>query len=159
MTHNRESPSYPYPLGLITGLTILYVLTAKLGLAISVVGENVTFIWPPTGLSLAALMIFGYRPWPGVALGSFIANMLTSVSLPTVIGIATGNTLEAVVGAYLLNRYAGADGFALDRVRGVFALIVLAAGFSTMVSATLGVTSLCAGGVVSWSDFATVWRV
>ncbi|MBU1191525.1 MAG: EAL domain-containing protein [Gammaproteobacteria bacterium] len=159
MANNRESSFSNYPLGLIAGLTILYVLTAKLGLALSVVGENVTFIWPPTGLSLAALMIFGYRLWPGIALGSFIVNALTSVPLYTAVGIATGNTLEAVVGAYLLSRYTGGEGFALDRVRGVFALIVLAAGCSTMVSATLGVISLCFGGIVTWGDFAAVWRV
>lgn len=159
MPRNREFQPSPFPLSLIIGLTVLYVLTAKMGLALSVVGENVTFIWPPSGLSLAALLVFGYRLWPGIALGSFIVNALTSVPLYTAIGIAIGNTLEAVVGAYLLNRYAGAEGFSLDRVRGVFSLIVLAAGCSTMVSATLGVISLCFGGIVPWADFAAVWRV
>ena len=151
--------THPFTLGLIFGLAILYVVTAKLGLSLSVVGETVTFIWPPTGLSLAALMVFGYRLWPGILLGSFVVNALTPVSLVTALGISVGNTLEALVGAYLLTRYAGAEGFALERMRGVFALIVLAAGVSTMVSATLGVLSLCSNGVVAWDDFGAVWRV
>ncbi len=146
-------------LGLIALLTGLYFLTAKLGLALSVVGKSVTLIWPPSGLSLAALLIFGYRLWPGVALGSFIVNALTAtVPLAAALGMATGNTLEAVVGAYLLHRIVGTP-FSLDRVRHVVALIVVAATGSTLISATLGVLSLCAGGVVPWSSFLSVVRV
>ncbi len=146
-------------LGLIALLTGLYLLTAKLGLALSVVGESVTLIWPPSGLSLAALLIFGYRLWPGVALGAFVVNALTAnVPLAAALGMATGNTLEAVVGAYLLNHIVGTP-FTLDRVRHVVALILVAAAGSTLIGATLGVLSLCAGGVVPWENFLSVARV
>lgn len=151
---------HPYAtLGLIALLTGLYLMSAKLGLALSVVGKSVTLIWPPSGLSLAALLIFSYRLWPGVALGSFIVNALTAnIPLITALGMATGNTLEAVVGAYLLNHIVGTP-FSLDRVRHVVALIVVAAAGSTLISATLGVFSLCAGGVVPWPNFLSVMRV
>ncbi len=158
MTTARDFQRRYATAGLIVLLIGLYYLTAKLGLALSVVGQSVTLIWPPTGLSLAALLIFGYRLWPGIALGAFIINSLTSVPLLTALGMSMGNTLEALIGAWLLNQYAGAA-FSLDRIRHVVALIVLAGAGSTMVSATLGVFSLCSGGVVSWSDFMHVWRV
>src|SRR5436309_2879516 len=85
-----------------------------------------------------------YRLWPGIALGAALANTFTAdVPAVTVLGITIGNTLEALLGAYLLR----AAGFrmSLDRVRDVLALVVLAAGLSTMASATLGVTSLWIG--------------
>ncbi len=144
--------------GLILLLAGLYFLTAKLGLALSLVGHSVTLIWPPSGLSLAALLIFGYRLWPGVALGAFVVNALTNVSLLAALGMAGGNTLEALLGAYLLNRLAGKP-FSIDRVRGVMALIIAAAAGSTLVGALVGVSSLCWDGVVPWNKFVAVLRV
>ena len=100
--------------------------------------------------------MWGYRIWPGVALGAFLANAWTDVPLYTTLGITTGNTLEAVVGAWLLNRV----GFraSLARVRDVFALVVLGAIVSTTVSATIGVTSLLVGDEIASGDFGLVWR-
>ena len=144
--------------GLILALAGLYFLTAKLGLALSLVGNSATLIWPPSGLSLAALLIFGYRLWPGVALGAFAVNALTNVSLLAALGIAGGYTAEALLGAYLLNRLAGQP-FSIDRVRAVIALIVAAAAGSTLVGALVGVSSLCWDGVVPWNQFASVVRV
>src|SRR5207245_3779096 len=71
-------------------------------------------------------------------------------------GIAVGNTLEAVLGAWLLRQGVGFSN-PLDRLRDVLALLVLAAGVSTTVCATIGVTSLCLGGVQSWADYAPLW--
>src|SRR5438105_14463752 len=86
-------------------LAAVYFATAKLGLKLALVAEQVTPVWPPTGIALAALLLFGRRLWPGVWLGAFLANVFTpheSVSIAC--GLATGNTLEALVGAYLLQR-------------------------------------------------------
>src|SRR6185503_1145748 len=120
---------------------------------------SITAVWPPTGIALAALVIGGYRLWPGVALGAALANTFTAdVPALTVLGITIGNTLEALVGAYLLR----AAGFraSLNRVRDVLALVVLAAGLSTTVSATLGVTSLWIGDEIrSSSELPSAWRV
>jgi integral membrane sensor domain MASE1 len=76
-------------------------------------------VWPPTGLALAAVLLLGYRVWPAVLVGAYLVNVTTAGSIATSIGIATGNTLEAVVGAYLVNRFAnGRDAF--DRPEDVF---------------------------------------
>jgi PAS domain S-box-containing protein len=137
-----------------------YFGTAKLGLQLAFEHASITAVWPPTGIALAALLIWGYRLWPGVALGAALANSFTGDAPPiSVLGITIGNTLEALVGAYLLVRVARFRP-SLDRVRDVLALVVLAAGLSTMVSATVGVTSLWIGDQIHTAgELPSAWRV
>ena len=144
---------YAIKLALIAGA---YYGSAKLGLHLAFETASVTAIWPPSGIALAAVVLWGYRVWPGVALGALLANAWTGVPLVTVLGITCGNTLEGVAGAFLLRRL----GFrpSLERLRDVLAL-VLAAVASTAISATVGVTSLMIGDAVSFDHFGSVWRV
>jgi PAS domain S-box-containing protein len=145
-------------LGGILVLAALYFGAAKLGLSMAVAAEQVSAVWPPTGLSLAALLIFGYRLWPGIWLGAFLANATANEPIAVACGVATGNTLEAVAGSWLLVRYVGFDS-ALERLKDVLGLIVLAACASTMISATIGVASLSLGGVQAWSQFGFLWSI
>jgi integral membrane sensor domain MASE1 len=133
-----------------------YYCSAKLGLALAFETRSVTAIWPPTGIALAALVLWGRRYWPGVALGALLANAWTGVPLAAVLGITAGNTLEALVGAYLLERARIRP--SLEWIRDVLALVFLAAVLSTAVSATIGVASLLAGGEIDSGDLASVWR-
>jgi serine phosphatase RsbU (regulator of sigma subunit)/integral membrane sensor domain MASE1 len=145
----------------IAGCAILagaYYGAAKLGLSFAFETRSVTAVWPPTGLALAALVLWGYRFWPGVAVGAFLANSWTGIPLAAAIGLSCGNTLEALAGAFLLHRVAHFRP-TLDRVRDVLALVVLAAVASTAISATIGVATLIAAGEVAGGDFASVWRV
>jgi integral membrane sensor domain MASE1 len=124
-------------------------------LTLAVVHASATAVWPPAGIGLAALLLLGYRVWPGIFLGAFLANITTAGSTATSIGIATGNTLEALVGAYLVTRFAhGSNAF--DRAQEVFRFAV-AGMLSTTVSATLGVTSLALGGYARWVDYGAIW--
>jgi integral membrane sensor domain MASE1 len=66
-------------------LAAVYLGAAKVGLSMAFVAEQVTAVWPPTGIALAALLLFGYRAWPGIALGAFLANAATSRTPPTAI--------------------------------------------------------------------------
>ena len=109
-------------------------------------------------IALAALLLFGSRAWPGITLGAFVANATANAPLGTAAGIALGNTLEALLGAWLLRRLVGFDK-ALERVHDVLGLVVLAAGVSTMVSATIGATSLCLGGLKPWTAYPALWSV
>ncbi len=140
----------------VVALAGVYYGAAKLGLELAFETPSVTAVWPPTGIALAALVLGGYRLWPGVALGAFLANSWTGVPVYAVLGIAAGNTLEAVVGTYLLRRV----GFrpSLERVRDVLSLAALAAVVSTTVSATFGVTSLLAADEIATGDYGSVWR-
>ncbi|MDR7376605.1 signal transduction histidine kinase [Rhodoferax ferrireducens] len=140
----------------LAGVTLLYVATAKAGLLLAVVGHTVTLVWAPSGIALAALLAYGYRMAFGVAIGAFIANAWSELPLAAAAGIAAGNTLEALAGAFLLLRLAGFRN-ALDRRRDVFALILLAAVCATMLSAFVGVATLSLGKVIAAGDYATVW--
>jgi PAS domain S-box-containing protein len=133
-----------------------YFGTAKLGLGLAFDNASVTAIWPPSGIALAATLIWGYRIWPGIAAGALLANTWTGVPPITVLGITCGNTLEAMAGAYLLHRVDFR--ISLARVRDVFALFALAALVSTMVSATIGVASLYVGDHVTVEAIPSTWR-
>jgi signal transduction histidine kinase len=141
----------------VVGLGAIYVVAARLGLRLDAVAGFATLVWPASGISLAALVLFGYRLWPGVFLGAVIANLLTGAPLLAALGIGVGNTLEAVVGTYALRRIPGFRP-SLDRVRDVVALIALAAGLGTMISATIGVASLYLAGIVRIDGAAKAWR-
>jgi class 3 adenylate cyclase/integral membrane sensor domain MASE1 len=141
----------------VAGLAGAYYGAAKLGLHLAFETHSVTAVWPPAGIALAALVLWGYRLWPGVALGAFLANSWTGIPLYAVLGITLGNTLEPLAGAWLLHRVAGFKP-SLDRVRDVLALLLLAGGVSTAISASLGVGSLLLAGQIGGGDFPTVWR-
>ena len=110
------------------------------------------------GHRVAALLLFGNRVWPGITLGAFLANATANTPLVAAAGIALGNTLEALAAAWMLRRLVKFD-HALERVKDVVGLLILAALLSTMVSATMGVTSLCLGGVKPWSAYLDLWTV
>jgi integral membrane sensor domain MASE1 len=136
-------------------LTITYFAAAKLGLLLAVVHPSATAVWPPTGIALAALMIFGFEMWPGIFIGAFLVNILTAGSVMSTLGIAMGNTLEAILGAFLLIRFANGRN-TLDRPQDVFRFTLLAGFTSPMVSAIFGVTSLYLAGYVAWADCRSI---
>jgi len=139
-------------------LAAVYYAAAKLGFTLTDIAKQVTAVWPPTGIALAAVLLWGPRVWPGIMLGALLANATADEPLVTALGISIGNTLEALVGAWLLQRYAG-QGPYLKSVKGVFGLILCAATVSTIISATIGTLSLCLGGVQPKESFAALWFV
>ncbi len=143
---------------LIAGVALAYLAAARFGLSLAFGTKQVTAVWPPTGLALAALLAGGQRLWPGVALGAFAANALADEPLTAAAWIAGGNTLEAVTGAWLLRKVEGFE-LSLGRAVDVLALALLGAGLSCTVSATLGVGALVAHGLVPSSAALSVWRV
>jgi PAS domain S-box-containing protein len=136
-------------------LAAVYVAAAKLGIELSVARGVVTPVWAPTGIAIAALFLFGRNLWPAVALGALVANATSDASLGVSAAIAVGNTVEALVGSELLRR-AGVRP-ALDRVRDVIALIVLAALAAPVIAATNGVTALLVAGDVESSSYGSEW--
>src|SRR5215216_4032891 len=124
-------------------VALSYIFVARIGLSLDAVGGFATLVWPASGIALAALLLGGFRLWPAIAIGAFVANYLSGAPPLAAVGIAIGNSIEAVSGAYLLRKVPGFR-YQLDRVRDVLAMIVLAAGLSTLVAATIGVTTLLA---------------
>lgn len=137
-------------------LAIVYVIAARIGLALGAVSGFATLVWPASGIALAALVRCGYRLWPGVFIGAAVVNMIVGAPPLVGVGIGIGNTLEALLGAYLLNRVADFSP-ALDRMRDVLAVLA-AAALSTVVAATVGVGTLSAAGLVADGQLFVTWR-
>lgn len=138
----------------------IYFLAGKASLRLPFVHLSATTVWLLTGATLAAFLFLGYRIWPGIFLGAFLVNLTTAgsvvTSIATSIGIAAGSTLEGIAGAYLVKRFArGLKAF--DRTQDVFKFALCAGMISTMLSATLGVTSLCLGGFAKWASYGSIW--
>jgi integral membrane sensor domain MASE1 len=125
-------------LGIGIAVAVAYVLAARLGFRFAFVAEQVTTVWAPTGIGLAALVLWGPALAPAIWIGAFAANAGSSAPLWTAAAVATGNTLEAIAGAWMLTRVVGFDP-KLRRLRDVVAIILAGAALSTLVSATVGV--------------------
>ncbi len=143
-------------LGTVAALAAVYFIAGKLGLQLAYVHASATAVWPCTGIAIAALLVFGYRVWPGILIGAFLVNLTTAGSVATSIGIAIGNMLEGLVGCYLVSRFArGKEAFA--RAQDIFKFALLVGMAATTVSATIGVATLAVGGFANWSAFGSMW--
>ncbi len=133
----------------------IYILSGKSGLSFAFLNPSATPIWLPTGIVLTVLLFFGYRVVPGIFLGAFILNNLTAGTTLTSLGIAIGNTLEGVIIAYFVKKFANGV-HAFENVSNIFKF-TFSAILGTMVSATIGVSTLVFGGFASALTFGSVW--
>lgn len=143
----------------VVGLLILaaaYFGAAKFGLHMMTVGQLVSLVWPPAGIATAAVVLFGYRVWPGLLLGAFLAELATPFPGLNALFVACGSTLEALVGARMIKCCTG-DSPYLESLRGILGLLVLAAFGATMISATVGVLNLCFSRLLPWSLYGEHW--
>src|SRR5690242_9599380 len=90
---------------ILLGIGVAYFTCAKAGLLLASINPSATPIWPPTGLALAVALLLGYRIIPAILLGAFVANATTAGTVATSGAIAIGNTLECLVGAWLIKRW------------------------------------------------------
>ena len=141
---------------LLAGIAALYVVGGKLGLRLGIVHPSVSAVWAPTAVSLAALLMLGTRAWPVVFGAAFLVNVTTMGTVWTALGIATGNTLEGVLGAWAVRRWAE-GGRAFDSGRNVVRFAALGALAAPMVSATLGVTSLFLSRYARLDEVGAMW--
>jgi signal transduction histidine kinase len=154
-----SSPRIPN-LARLAALALAYVVLAKIGLRVATVGRSVTLVWPPTGLSLAALLLGSRRLWPAIAVGAFVVNVTTpGIGVVTAAIFAAGNTLEAVVGASLVARRPFRP--QLDDARDVLRLALFGAGLAPAVSASFGTLGLYRAALIPvpalWSTFRVWW--
>src|SRR5262245_38901668 len=143
-------------IGGLIGIGLAYFVLAKSGLALALIHPSASAIWPPTGFALAAIVLWGYRVWPAIFLAAMIANATAAGSIGTAIAIATGNTLEALVGAALINIWCnGRDAFSTSN--GVAKFVVICVVLATPISATVGITALAIAGDADWANFTRIW--
>src|SRR6201993_1539505 len=142
-------------LPLIGLLAIAYIIAGKLGLMLASLHASASPVWPPAGIALAAMLLFGCRVWPAIFVGAFVVNLTTAGNIATSLAIAAGNTLEALAGAWLVNRFGSGRNFC-DRPQGVFKFAI-AEAISTLISASLGVSSLALAGFANWNSYGAIW--
>ena len=154
---NATIRSYTFYLLKIVVLGISYYAAAQIGLRWATVGEQVTLIWFPTGIALAALFLFGSNLWPGVALGALAVYVSTHAPLLFMFS-AVGNTLQAVTAVFLLRKLHFNP--QIGHLADIFALLI-SAFLSTAISAAIGSLLMAASGVIVWTNWsvalATWW--
>src|SRR6266480_2330986 len=136
-------------------LTLVYFIAGKFGLMLASLYASASPVWPAAGVALAALLVLGYRVWPAIFVGAFLVNVTTAGNVATSLAVASGNTLEAMCGAWLVNRFSGGT-TVFDRPQGVFKF-ALAALVSTIISPAFGVTSLALAGFADWTNYGAIW--
>jgi signal transduction histidine kinase len=142
-------------LPLVAAVAVAYLIGARLGLQLAFANRNVTAVWPPTGIAVAALLLFGVRVLPGVAIGAFLANLTNGAGLEAAALITVGNTLAPLTAGLLLTRVLRMR-HDLGRVRDVTVLVV--AGLVGMtISATLGTVALLVSGGLAPADYGETW--
>ena len=138
----------------LLGIGIAYFVLAKIGLTLASINSSTSAIWPATGFALASVLVWGYRAGPAVLVASFAANVTNVGSIYQATGIALGNTLEALVAAWLINVWCdGRETFATTTGVAKFALVCVS---STTLSATVGIASLIFSGDAP-TAFAMTW--
>ncbi len=140
----------------VAGLAAVYFVAGKLGLQLAYVHASATAVWPCTGIAIAALLVFGYRVWPGILIGAFFVNLTNAGSAQTSIAIAAGNTLEGLAACYMVQRFAQGKA-AFSRAADVFKFAFLAGIVATAISATIGVTILATSGFADWAAYGSIW--
>src|SRR5690242_17870053 len=156
MDGNASRQGIARSVGIALAIATAYIAAALIGFRLAFVAQQITTVWAPTGIAVAALLLGGIRWWPVVWIAAFVSNATTDAPLWTAALIAAGNTGEAALAAFALDRSTNFDP-ALNRVRDVVAFIIVAVGSATMLSATVGVATLCAAHVQPWSRFGALW--
>ena len=162
MTHGPESTTPGLAQRTLTALGMglvflaIYFAAGKFGLSLAFFNASASPIWPPTGLALAVVLLWGYRFGFAIFAGAFLVNITTQGSVATSLAIGCGNSLEALLGAWLVGRFVDRRNI-FDKPAGIFQFAVLAAVLSTTISPLFGVTSLCLGGFTPWNQYGASW--
>ncbi|MBF0344515.1 MAG: CHASE domain-containing protein [Nitrospirae bacterium] len=150
----------------IAGTAAAYFLAGKLSLLLAIPPGYATAVWPPSGIALSSVLLFSYRVWPGILIGSFCVNVFTSLdtsstdaiikslALPAVIG--AGASLQALIGVFLINRFVGQYN-PLNREQNILKFFLLAGPVSCLTNATIGPAAMMLFGIITWSNYLFTW--
>lgn len=145
--------SYPLQIEIVF---VGYFVAGKFGLSVPFTDWNVSPVWPPAGIALASVLLFGLRVWPGIALSAFCVNFFSPIPHLAAFGIAFGNTSSAVLAGYLLRRIPGFD-WKLGRLQDIIAVGCFGSLLGAAVAASIGTTTLYVSGLRPWTQFSSSW--
>src|SRR6187551_179326 len=141
---------------ILVSLTLAYVVLGKLGLALAYSDRAASLVSPPAGIALGAFLILGYRIWPAMLAAGVILYSATIGPVPAALAMAGANTLESLLAAYLVNRYASGRHALQNPGNSLrFAGVLLLS--SMTLSATAAATSLALGDVAQWTSYGSIW--
>src|SRR4029077_4238072 len=132
-----------------------YFVAARMSLALAIPPGYATPVWPPSGIALAAALLSGSRIWPGIWIGAALVNLTVEASFITAALVATGNSLEAIVGGTLIRRYVGIHRY-FERSEDVIKFILLCA-LSPVIAATVALVPLAFGHALSCLEILRNW--
>ncbi len=127
-----------------------------LGMKLAVASGNISPVWPATGIAIAAVYLGGYRLAPGVFFGALVFEWLTGAPWIVLLGGPAANMLEPIIAVYAIRRFTSDSG-PLESSLSVVKYFFFAGILATAVSATIGVASMCAGGLGSWDQYGYLW--
>ncbi|HWQ37982.1 MAG TPA: MASE1 domain-containing protein [Burkholderiales bacterium] len=143
--------------GILAFGTVAYWLLGQLGVHIAHVHEP--YVGPlglAAGVGFALLIIFGYRYWPAIAIGTLAVGLQHGLP-PLVAGaIAVANVLNTLLAVYLLRRYADFDR-TLGRLRDAMALVLICAFLGCALACATAVAVLWFAGMVPQDELVAVW--
>jgi PAS domain S-box-containing protein len=140
----------------LAAIAAVYYMAGRLGLSFAFVNASASAIWPPTGIAVASLLLYGLRCWPAVFVGAFLVNLTTASAVVPSTAIACGNTIEAVLAAWFIQRYAGGVR-AFDKAGDIFRTAAFALVVATPLAASVGTLALVATQLAASEDIAIVW--
>ena len=146
----------PHGPALYLGLAAVYFVACKFALHLAYLHPSATPVWPGTGIALTALLLFGYRVWPAIFAASFLVNLFTAGTVLTSLAIAAGNSLEALVGCFLVVRFAAGRN-AFQHSHNIFRFALFAGILASAIGASIGCATLVVGGLAPWSSYPSVW--
>lgn len=135
--------------------TCLYIVIAKIGLALATINETASPVWPATGVACAILFLYGLRFWPAIALGAFLINVTSSISIFATLAITIGNTSEALIGSTILLFFSQKKYLSSPHVRTI--AIVAASAIGAGISAIVGTLALILSGASAGNMFDNIW--
>ena len=137
-------------------LAVTYFAAGELGLQLAYFNQSASPVWPAAGIALGVLLCFGTDLWPAVALGALLVNVTATQNVTSSVLIAAGNTLEGLVGCWLVTRFAGGLA-AFERASTAFRFSLLAGGVASAIAASMGTFALLLTDLAKWEDVRTVW--
>ncbi len=136
----------------------LYAVAGRVGLTIPFTANNVSPIWPASGVALACLLLFGWQCWPAIAVAAFLVNFFSPLPHLAALGLAVGNTSAALAGMFLLRRIPGFH-ISLSRLSDVLALIAFPAALASIISASFGSSVFALLGIQPWASLGPTWLI
>lgn len=157
MLRRKEKHRFPwYEIGLNLLISASYCVAAFFVLEVSSQKFYTSFIWLPSGIAIAAILLNGYKVLPGIIIGQVLIALNLSSSNIYLTGTTSAIVLEAVISYFVLKNIIGFDN-RLKRLKDVFGLIIVSAGFSTLIAALASTFSICFGGLMEWKKFVQIF--